>query len=181
MATSFYFAYGSNMLSSRLRARCPSAVPRAAAMAHSHVVAFGKPSVDESGKAALLPLAGHIAHGVIFEIATKDLESLDEVEGPGYRREENFPVLCTHSGETIRASTYLAKQHDDRLKPYDWYLALILAGIAEHGLSDDYAAVFRAVGWERDVELERRSRREALTALEHAGIVDYERLLSKRA
>ena len=150
MATSFYFAYGSNMLSARLRARCPSAVFRTTAMVRDHVVAFGKPSVDASGKAALLPTTGKIAYGVVFEIASEELEALDEVEGPGYRREEAFPVVCTRSGETIHTCLYLANEHDDRLKPYDWYLALMLAGIAEHGLGNDYASVFRAVGWQHD-------------------------------
>lgn len=168
------------MLSSRLRARCPSAVFRTTAMVRDHVVAFGKPSVDESGKAALLPITGNIAYGVVFEIASEELEDLDEVEGPGYRREEAVPVVCTRSGETIHTCLYLANEHDDRLRPYDWYLALMLAGIAEHGLDNDYASVFRTVSWELDLQLERKARQEALSALEHAGIADYQQLLSKR-
>jgi hypothetical protein len=51
-----YFAYGSNMLTARLRERCPSARPLGLAAAPGYGVAFNKQGMDGSGKATLAML-----------------------------------------------------------------------------------------------------------------------------
>jgi gamma-glutamylcyclotransferase len=179
MQTFLYFAYGSNMLTSRMRSRCPTAVLRTIAIARDHVVTFGKPSADKSGKATLRASSNprSLACGVIFEISSKELRGLDRAEA-GYIRREDFPVECMRSGETIQAYTYFSKEHNTELRPYDWYLALLLAGVQEHGLGDANGSIFRMIGWERDPEPDRQSRLEAIEALEEAGFADYVQLLS---
>lgn len=180
MQTFYYFAYGSNMLTLRLQARCPSAAFHTTATVRDYTVVFGKLSKDKSGKATLLRATGadHGARGAVFEISHEELDQLDRAEGAGYVRQENFAVNCTRSGKVIKTYTYVTKECDERLRPYDWYLALVLAGIREHGIGEDYGSVLRATRWEPDSELERPSRQKAVSVLGQAGISDYMRLLS---
>lgn len=128
----YYFAYGSNMLTARLKARCPSAVAVGTAEVADFVVEFSKPSVDLSGKATLNNAAGghYRSSGVLFEIAKAELERLDRAEGigDGYDRHDSFGVRLKDGGEIVQARTYLAAATDSGLKPYDWYLALVIAG-----------------------------------------------------
>ena len=66
-----FFAYGSNMLTERLRERCPDARPLGAAIARGYVLSFSKRSKDGSSKATLLTTtdgAKQDAYGVLFEI-----------------------------------------------------------------------------------------------------------------
>ena len=49
-----YFANGSNMLTMRLRKRCPGAIPTKRAYAADWAVEFSKPSKDYSGKVTLI-------------------------------------------------------------------------------------------------------------------------------
>jgi Gamma-glutamyl cyclotransferase, AIG2-like len=176
----YYFAYGSNMLTSRLRARCPSAAFHTTATVRDYTVMFGKLSEDKSGKATLVRTTGtgHSARGAVFKISARELAQLDRAEGAGYTRLQDFPVECTRSGEAIKTHTYVAKKYDGELRPYDWYLALVVAGIMEHEIGDDYRSSLRAIHWEPDPELKRPSRQEALRALGQAGVSDPMRLLS---
>jgi gamma-glutamylcyclotransferase len=179
MTTFYYFAYGSNMLTARLRERCPSAVVRTTAVVRDHIVVFGKRSIDHSGKASLRALAGpkNIVRGVVFEIANEEVEGLDDAEGSGYSRRSSFHVECLRTGDTINTCTYFATKYDDELRPYDWYLALVLAGITEHGLGEEYAATVRAICHHSDPQPSRKSRQDAIRVLESVGLSDYTRLL----
>lgn len=174
-----YFAYGSNMLSHRLMARCDSARLTTVASASGYKIGFSKPSIDKSGKATLIHtgIDTDVAIGAVFEIAADQADALDAAEGPGYVVHNPFDVTCNRTSEVIPARTYIADKHENNLVPYDWYLALVLAGIAEHELDDEYQAIFRAIRYSEDADLDRRSRRDALAALGLAGISDYRALL----
>ena len=78
-----YFAYGSNMLTARLQARCPSARPLGRATARGRRLAFHKRSdVDGSGKCDLVPADdGALVVGVVFDLAADELPALDRAEG----------------------------------------------------------------------------------------------------
>lgn len=179
--TFFYFAYGSNMLTTRLKSRCPGAIPLGRADADGSIVEFSKPSIDKSGKATLRLAAGGQTTGVLFEIPIAELDQLDSHEGvgSGYERSDAFPVCLVDSGETIQATAYLATSPDSSLRPYDWYLALVIAGACEHGLGDDYLATLRRVACMPDPDDSRRTRAEAMEALTAAGFAEYRRLLSQ--
>ena len=178
-----YFAYGSNMLTARLERRCPSAAVLTTAVARNFSVGFHKRGVDASGKAALVAVNDTtvITVGTVFEIDAREIEQLDRTEGSGYRRLQRFRVRCTRSGDVLQTHTYAAVEHHSDLVPYDWYLALVLAGIAEHGLGEAYASRFRSLDSVHDRQLERPSRREALQALSSVGIDDYRALLTELA
>ena len=174
-----YFAYGSNMLTERLKARCPGAMAVGRAFADGAVIEFSKRSEDKSGKATLRNKTGGRTDGVLFEIPTAELCSLDRCEGrgKGYDRCDKFPVRLVDGDEIVPAVAYLATHTDSSLKPYDWYLALVIAGAREHALGDDHLAALRCVAYVRDLDNSRRARVEATKALTEAGFPEYRKLL----
>jgi cation transport regulator ChaC len=181
--TFLYFAYGSNMLSSRLIARCNSARVLGAATAKNHTTEFSKPSKDKSGKATLNSSVGldvH-THGVLFEIKKAELQSLDKAEGAGYGyvRNDTFSVVRCGDSEAVTAVTYIANKPQAELRPFDWYLALVVAGALEHELENYHVDSLLAVPYDLDLEMDRQSRRDALAALSKHGHVNHMKLLKR--
>lgn len=161
MTTSFlYFAYGSNMLTKRLRERCPSARPAGIAVAEEYRLDFSKVGLDGSGKATLSrnTKAIQITHiqGVLYHVSLKESTNLDLAEGR-YDRHANFLVKCQHKKSSIIASTYIAQPDacSNGLLPFDWYVRLIIAGAYEHGLDPAYIARLRNVKTRTDPDTDR--------------------------
>ena len=178
--TFYCFAYGSNMLTERLKARCPSATVLGTAFAEGSIIEFSKRSeLDGSGKATLGRAAGQRTPGVLFKIPNPQCRTLDRAEGAGkgYDRCDAFPVHRSGSAAIVQAVTYLATSPEANLKPYDWYLALIVAGAHQHGLGDDYIAKLRREPYVQDVYRTRKTRVEAIVALTEDGFPDYRELL----
>lgn len=171
------------MLSNRLIARCNSARVLGAATAKNHKIEFSKPSKDKSGKATLISSVGLDVHtqGVLFEINKAELQSLDNAEGAGfgYERHDAFSVLRTGDDQTITAVTYIANTPQAELRPFDWYLALVVAGALEHNLENYYVADLLTIPYVLDLEMDRQSRRDALAALSKHGHVDHMKLLKR--
>lgn len=177
-----YFAFGSNMLPARLQRRCPSAEVRTRATAPGYRVAFDKLSEDTSGKANLVSSdSGRAAIGVVYELSRDDVGKLDAFEGPGYRRQDDFVVTCIDSGEQLATCTYVAREGKPGLRPYDWYLALVLAGLIHHAIDPTYARQLRMTRFDVDADQARTSRHTALQDLESAGHADYRDLLRPTA
>ena len=173
-----YFAYGSNMLSSRLIARCPSARVICTVIATNHALEFSKKSNDGSGKATLVSQKTAIhTPGVLFEIDADEREELDKFEGAGkgYDRIDEFSV--TTSDETVNATTYLASTTQSDLLPFDWYLAVVIGGALEHELGDDHHDMLRGVAHMVDEDMTRKTRTAALKALADHGHHDHTTLL----
>lgn len=171
MATFLYFAYGSNLLSHRLIARCSSARIVSIAKCVDYSVNFTKLSHrDGSGKASLNKAIGAVAHGVVFEIERKERATLDWFEGAGlgYDRVDDLCV-CLSDGKETLVSTYLGTDPRPDLRPFDWYLALILAGAAEHALDPTHTATLRASRFTPDPIACRETRLAAINALSAAG------------
>lgn len=156
-----YFAYGSNMLERRLRHpdRVPAANARGIAAASGFVVRFHKRGREGSGKCTLVAADGAAeAWGVLFELTERDFETLDRVEGVhlgGYARQ---PITVRRSAsETLEAQTYIAQEPfiDDTLLPFDWYLALVIAGAVEHGLPAEHLEALRQTPSVPDTEARR--------------------------
>lgn len=174
MARFLYFAYGSNMLTERLIAakRCPSARPLAAAYVDGYALEFSKKSSkDGSGKATLIPYDDRRQYGVLFEIDDRELDQLDHEEGvgKGYDRHDRFAVIRADTGETVPAKTYLATKPRPDLRPFDWYLALIVAGARQHGLPQDQIERLRSSPYHIDLRDDRPRRHDAIDALRAAG------------
>lgn len=162
-----YFAYGSNMLGARLKARCASARVLSAAHAEGFDLAFDKRGQDGSGKATLLEAPGRRVPGVLFHLDDADLEVLDWIEGRGYGYERRTIPLQT-AGQDREALTYIAPPdyRDARLRPFDWYLSLVLAGAHEQRLPAGWIARLAAEPAIPDPETARPRRLEALELLD---------------
>ncbi|WP_165793494.1 gamma-glutamylcyclotransferase family protein [Hyphococcus luteus] len=184
MKTVPYFAYGSNMLTARLAARCPSARLIGPAEVSRHRLAFSKRSHDGSGKATLAASGAEhdVTLGILFEIGIEDMPALDEAEerGTGYDRFDAFDVHCMTRGEIVPHITYLARAPVTGLLPYDWYLALIVAGAREHELGETYVKALIDTPCAPDPQPDRPGRRIALAALNEAGYADEADALKSR-
>jgi gamma-glutamylcyclotransferase len=176
MTTFKYFAYGSNMLTERLRARdrCPSAIPVDAAVLRGHTLQFWKISKDGSGKATIVrsQIAEAKVFGVVFEIVEAEKLNLDKVEGvgSGYEILNDLSVLLM-SGEEVLARTYIGTALDQTLRPYDWYRAFVLAGAIQHGLPSSWIATLEATEFIRD--LDPRRMQNAVETLTKAGYAKF--------
>jgi gamma-glutamylcyclotransferase len=163
-----YFAYGSNMLTRRLTARCKSAVPKGKAFCSGFELNFSKLSKDGSGKATLVRSSNSATRvwGVVYDVAFADRAVLDRYEGvgAGYERVTNFLVQTPQ--KTYATETYLATSPGSRLMPYDWYLALVLVGALEHGIDMTYISKLRRGGSVADSNINRKERADALKLLE---------------
>jgi hypothetical protein len=161
MSSFIYFAYGSNMLTARLRERCPSATPLGIAKAPGYAIRFHKEGLDGSGKATL---ARHTngaasAQGVLFRVALCQRPALDAAEAR-YDRDDAFTVYDAATGQPVMASTYFAQQDACRagLLPFDWYVAMIVTGAQQHGLDAEYIAALAALKLAIDPEPLRAAR-----------------------
>ncbi|MFZ5677524.1 MAG: gamma-glutamylcyclotransferase family protein [Pseudomonadota bacterium] len=172
MPTVLYFAYGSNMMTARLQARCPSARPAGVAFAENHRLTFWKKGRDGSGKGHLTSSAGTRQPGVLFTLAAQDLIALDGFEGAGsgYRRVDDFTIRRRDDDRLMQAATYLATDLDEHLRPFDWYLGLILAGAREHAFDYRMLRELAAVAWREDPEPARATRHEAIGLFAKAGL-----------
>ncbi|AQS47449.1 hypothetical protein BMG03_06280 [Thioclava nitratireducens] len=160
-----YLAYGSNLLTTRLAARCPAARVIGHAEIPGHSLDFSKRGRDGSAKATITQ-GDASTRGVLFEIAESDIPALDAAEGAGLHYEKITLVL----EDGARAFTYRALQRRDGIAPFEWYLALIRAGRREHGLGlDDLAPVVPIP----DPEPDRPGFIAAREALERAGYRDW--------
>ncbi|MBL38878.1 MAG: hypothetical protein CMP07_10770 [Xanthomonadales bacterium] len=139
--TFLYFAYGSNLLSARLKARTPSARAAGRAVLPRFDLRWHKIGADDTGKCDVVftDRPGDFVHGVAYLIRRAELKHLDFVEelDTGYYA-CNVPILL--GGRRRLARTYRAIPTDPDLKPLDWYKRLVVHGAREHGLPDEYIA-----------------------------------------
>ena len=158
-----YFAYGSNLLTRRLQRRVPSARGLASAWLEGHELCFHKAGMDGSAKCnAPAAPANDGVWGALFAIDPAHRIHLDRAEGVGrgYRRARIS--VSTAAGETVVAFTYLATAIDDELRPFDWYLAHVLAGMREWGFPDHYVRRYGETVTVTDHDRERSLRQWSL-------------------
>ncbi|HLQ85159.1 MAG TPA: gamma-glutamylcyclotransferase family protein [Salinisphaeraceae bacterium] len=150
----YYFAYGSNMLSSRLARRVPSLVPLGAARLPGHELRFDLRGSDGSGKCNVVVAANPsaIVHGVVYQLDADRLERLHAAEGPAYEFVQ-LPVQL--HDERVSAAVYRgrAKARVQGLRPFAWYLRFVVGGAREHGLPTAYVRRLAAVPTRRDHNL----------------------------
>ncbi|WP_442505294.1 gamma-glutamylcyclotransferase family protein [Novipirellula sp. SH528] len=148
MKTFHHFAYGSNMSTARLRARCPSAMPRAVGFVRGRTLRFHKLGTDGTGKANAFATNNDfdILWGVVYETLLSEKHELDRCEslGVGY---EHVTVQVHVEDRTIDTFLYqaIASRIDNSLLPVDWYHDHVVKGSIEHGLPVDYHAMIASV------------------------------------
>ncbi|MFW5966517.1 MAG: gamma-glutamylcyclotransferase family protein [Persicimonas sp.] len=172
MALLTYFAYGSNMLTERLRRRVPSAHPIGSARLDDWALRFHKHGQDGSAKCNIVKADGGVVHGVIFEIEPGERYLLDEAEGLGCGY-ELARVDVHREGREHDAFCYVASEHyiEPSLAPFEWYLDFVRHGAAEHGLPLDYRRRFEQL---EALDDERRSRAQKNRSILAAGAAHVE-------
>ena len=160
--------------------RCPSAQYHANAYADHFTLEFSKKGKsDDSGKATLVPAQGQRQYGVVFTIETGELENLNRAESD-YRREDHFQVTTADTKDRLSVKTYFALDtylYPD-LVPFDWYLALMVAGAMEHELPATVIASFRNTPYLVDRDETRRA--HALRILKGAGYDSTAQVLAQK-
>lgn len=127
-----YFAYGSNMAPSRLRALGVAFGRRVAARLDGWELVFAKIASDADGVAyaTIRPAAGGYVEGILYTVTADGLARLDDFEDvPRLYRREQVVVATAESGAQA-AAVYVAQDAHVRqgLLPEDWYLGYLLAG-----------------------------------------------------
>lgn len=171
MASILYFAYGSNLLCERLLARCPNSKYAGRATLVSYRLTFGKLSKDGSGKCTIKPDPNSNVEGIVWNILETEMYSLDQSEGLGSGYKHCAVVIKKIDGVIQEAQTYCATHCKSGMQPYDWYLALVIAGAKQHSLPDDYIARLCNTEFQVDKDAGRPSRREALRVLVQANML----------
>jgi gamma-glutamylcyclotransferase len=164
-----YFAYGSNMLSGRLRERVPSARALCRAELRTHTLRWHKRSRDGSAKCDAFATGhpGDVVHGVLYEVARAEMAVLDRAEGlgAGYAAVEvvvHRPEHAVRALTALRALTYCATHIEPEGLPYTWYRALVVAGAREHLLPADYIDALAAAPAREDPDAARVALHTAL-------------------
>ena len=159
------FAYGSNMLTARIRERAPSAKAIGIGCLRAHALKWHKRSQDGSSKCDIESTGREqdAVWGVIFELDAADKPGLDRAEGVGLGYVERQVDVAMESG-VVKAITYIATARDPALKPYHWYKAMVLAGAREHKLAPEYIRALEDVPSRRDLNEARAARNEKLLA-----------------
>lgn len=139
-AAVLYFAYGSNLHPARLAARLAAPRLLGTTRLDAHVLRFHKRGRDGSGKCSIAPGRGRV-HGALYALDAADKHTLDHIEGVG----AGYASIVIELPGVGPASTYVAMDDaiDDTLQPFDWYLALVIAGARFQRFP---AAYLRALG-----------------------------------
>jgi len=143
----YYFAYGSNMSSKRLKKRVYSCKPFRIAKVLDMQVVFNKAGKDGSAKANLIPFPGHVAWGYLYKIDEKDCSILDDCE-KGYDRE--YVVVEDDKGFAQCVLTYVSKQLTDDQRAYERYKNLVVEGAKEHHLPAEHIVYLESLGSKPD-------------------------------
>ena len=164
------FAYGSNMLTDRIRKRCPSAYALGVAELHGYELQWHKRSQDGSGKCDVVKAntPSAIVYGVLYEMPMSEKPALDAAEGLGKGYDEKNAEV-SFKGATRTISVYYATDIDPTLKPYTWYKAFVVAGAKEHEIPATYIERLVATDAMEDPNPERHNRNWRLSTVDRWG------------
>ena len=128
--------------------RCPSAKFVGKAILEGYRVTFPRMSVRwQGGAASVEPDGNGCVEGVVYEMDEIDFESLDRFEGVAKNRYYrcSLPVLLA-DGRTLEPEVYVANPEAGAPFPPDpGYLNQMVVGAQEHGLSEMYTTMLKAI------------------------------------
>ncbi len=158
-----YFAFGSNMLSARLRARVGEFAAGVAGHIAGHQLRFHKRSGDGSAKCDAYHTNNpdDVIHGVVYHISAAQQILLDSFEGRGYLKLE-IPVNV--NSDRTAAYMYVADPNyvNPDLAPYHWYRQFVIAGAKEFALPAHYVRTISMVPAVTDPDRDRHLRNMAV-------------------
>ena len=121
-----YFAYGSNLNITDMRARCPNARPGLPARLEGWRLTF-------RGVADIEPAEGRVVHGALWWLSRSDVRRLDAYEGaPSNYRQKKVEIQT--GDRAYSAMTYVMTEPTYLGLPSSWYLGRIEAGFGHWGL-----------------------------------------------
>ncbi len=138
MATTLYFAYGSNMDAAQMARRCPDSVPVSCASLEGW-----RFRINSRGVATIVPESGAVVYGAMWRLSESDLASLNRYEGVagGVYGIRTIDVRLV-DGRRMNALVYVAA--DDRPgAPRPRYVPRIVAAALAHGFPQDYVEEIR--------------------------------------
>ena len=142
-----YFGYGSNMPKAVIERRVGPCERIGVAYITGYTLRFHKQSaIDHSGKCDAYQ-TGEPADrvwGALYRLSEDQIDAMDELEGPGYRR---VAIKVTMGERVVEAHVYLAKSEavNADLPPLDSYKDCVLAGARELDLPREYIDAIEAV------------------------------------
>jgi hypothetical protein len=148
-----YFAYGSNLNLSQMKARCPGAKKIGIGRLHGYEICFPRKSSSRQGKgvASICEKPGTFVEGVLFQLTNSDWNRLDEYEGVPDSYARKLVTISMIGGKKIVGETYLANTMEGGpFKPSKVYIDLIIQGAQENGLSVDYIEKLKKVEYEEE-------------------------------
>jgi len=145
----WYFAYGSNMDSARIKSRLGYIPSHKIAILSDYRFGYQKAASHKGrmGFATVVKHTGQKVWGKAFAITKDDLASLDGFEGVPYSYKRDLVPLKTKDGQELKAVIYLPAQYNrKKLFPRRDYLAHIIKGGKE--LPQDYVNKIVLLGLE---------------------------------
>jgi gamma-glutamylcyclotransferase len=147
-STFLYFAYGSNLLSSRIHIQNPTAIFHAVARLDDYRLDFDYSSVTWHGAAATITesMNEHV-WGVVWLIRLSELANLDNQEGVsnGIYKRIQVNVTTLEGKQLCCESYYMLRRGSPDRRPSPHYLEVILRGAVQHGLPDSYIEGLRKI------------------------------------
>eukprot|EP00096_Caligus_rogercresseyi_P013002 TRINITY_DN5671_c0_g1_i1.p1 TRINITY_DN5671_c0_g1~~TRINITY_DN5671_c0_g1_i1.p1 ORF type:complete len:175 (+),score=43.80 TRINITY_DN5671_c0_g1_i1:44-568(+) len=159
-----YFAFGSNMLTSRIRISNPSANYVGNAALKGYTLDFNYHSKKWRGAVATIREDPRKeVWGILWALHDEDLKSLDKQEGVAdsiYQR-LSINVRLEGSDENVEAYTYQLTEKSIQAgngdkRPSGVYKGVILGGAKEHGLMESYLKDLEAIednGYDGEVDI----------------------------
>jgi gamma-glutamylcyclotransferase len=148
----WYFAYGSNMASSTLRGRREVSYNRAlAARVPGWRLVLDKPPIIslKTAFANIVPDPEAEVWGVLYDVSPEDFDHIELTEGVrigNYDRVEVTAVpLVEIDASSFRAFSLTSSRRDERLRPSERYMQLLVSGAIEHGLPEHYVEYLRGI------------------------------------
>ncbi len=138
MNTLRYLAYGSNLLPQRLQNRVPSARVIDTVGLMGWQLKFHKRGQDASAKCNIVQTGktSDVVYGAVYEMLASEKPQLDKAEGLN----NGYGLVHIEIPGLGRVFFYQAEDGhiDDRLLPFDWYKALVIAGSRHHAFPQSY-------------------------------------------
>jgi cation transport regulator ChaC len=138
VASTLYFAYGSNLDRAQMADRCPGSV-----LVSRASVEGWRFRINRRGFATIVPETAATVHGVVWRLSQPDVASLNRYEGVAVRLYviETLEVLL-EGGRRADALTYVATDGEQGT-PNPRYIRRIVAAALAHGLPPGYVLELR--------------------------------------
>ncbi len=136
----YYFAYGSNMSSARIRSRIQTVKTLGVAHLKNYELQFHKIGSDGTAKCNITFCSNNDAfvYGILYELPNDAKKRLDKIEGVGQGYAHKEIELVLDDNCNYRAETYIALITAPNLFPFYWYKYHVLFGAMEHELPQSY-------------------------------------------